>query len=165
MATAKFNIGKAYSSFSLIKKTIWLVLLGTGLSQSVNAQPEPLQSADWQHDSTVAVSLTTQPTLLNGVYLYGKTPQPEQAQAEYFVFRVQDKKVVGAFYMPQSSFDCFRGDLKAKQLDLTVVTSYEQQAYDHTLSLNAYHPIAQVSNNDHRMLEACQSDHSLASLR
>lgn len=166
MVISNLHVSKAWLSLpiSLFRKGLWLALLGSaGLSiQSAEAQPQSPQPK-WKEDSTVAVSLRAQPSLRNGTYLYGSTQQPEQTQTEYFVFRVQNQQVVGAFYMPQSSFDCFRGDLKAKELELTVM-SYEQQAYKHTVNLNAYHSITEVSNNDHRMIETCQADRTLAAL-
>lgn len=164
MAIPDVDIGRNWLPMPALKSVLCLLVLGaTGLGvQGVSAQPD--RSSPWpQKDGTVAVSLPT-PPLPNGVYLYSNAQQPEQAQSEYFVFRVTEQKVVGAFYMPQSSFDCFRGQLNANQLDLKIVTSYEQQVYGHTLSLNAYHPMKNVSANDHRMLEACQSDASLTAL-
>ncbi|MEO0377921.1 MAG: hypothetical protein AAF329_25655 [Cyanobacteria bacterium P01_A01_bin.17] len=142
---------------------LWLALLG---SAGLSIRGVQAQQPEWQQpegSSAVAVSFKAQPTLQDGTYLYGRTQKPEQAQTEYFVFRVRNQRVIGAFYMPQSSFDCFRGDLKAQQLELTVM-GYEQQVYRHTVSLNAYHPIGQVSDNDHRIVEACQADANLATL-
>ncbi|MGF1601894.1 MAG: hypothetical protein ACFCU8_07715 [Thermosynechococcaceae cyanobacterium] len=145
-------------STSFIKGALLLSLLGAGFGlQSVSAQPEQSHAAQ----SNVAVSVTS---LADGVYLYGKKPEAGQAQTEYFVFKLQNKRVVGAFYMPQSSYDCFRGDLNASQLNLTVMTSYEEQAYDHKVSLTAYHPITQVSDNDLQMVQTCQTDASLLAL-
>ncbi len=164
MVISNLHVGKAWFSYpmSLFRKGLWLALLGSaGLSiQSAEAKP---QRSKWQKENTVAVSLKAQPALRNGIYLYGSHQQPEQTQTEYFVFKVHNQQVIGAFYMPQSSFDCFRGDLKAKALELTVM-SYEQQAYKHSVNLNAYHSIDQVSNNDHRMIETCQADRKLAAL-
>lgn len=157
-------IGKAGfpSPVALLKKGFWLTLLASSLGLSWQ-NAVLAQQPEWGQRSAVAVSFEAQPTLRDGTYLFGGIQQPEQVETEYFVFRVRSQQVVGAFYMPQSSFDCFRGNINNEQLDLKVV-GYDQQAYNHAVNLNAYHSIEQVSDNDHRMLEACQADRSLAAL-
>jgi len=69
-------------------------------------------------------------------------------------------RVVGAFFMPSSSFDCFLGTKEASKLKLTVVESYEQQAFEHSINLNQYYPIQQISNNDLRIVDACAAHSS-----
>lgn len=114
--------------------------------------------------------------LPDGVYLFGQAPEPEQIGASYLVFEVNSNRVVGAFYMPHSSFDCFNGQMGAEQLELTVINSYERTAYPHTVALSenasvattgnasalvgleGYHQIQQVSENDQRILATCQTD-------
>lgn len=112
----------------------------------------------------------------NGVYLYGQSPEPEQVGAAYAVMEIVDNQAVGAFYMPQSSFDCFYGAVESNQLMLNVVSSYDQQTHEYALAfqdstaiatteeaaapmeLMGYHPIETVSSNDHRMLGVCRTD-------
>jgi hypothetical protein len=153
------NTGLSIST-SFLKGALLLPLLSSGLGlQRVLAQPEHSQMT---RQGDVAVSILS---LTDGIYLYGQEPQPGQSETEYFVFELHNRQVVGAFYMPNSSFDCFRGNLtNTSQLQLTVMASYEEQIYDHRVSLNAYHSITQVSDNDLQIVKACQADESLMAL-
>lgn len=128
--------------------------------------------------SSVQVSAISAPVanLPNGVYLYGQSPQPEQIGQGYFVFEVNQGKVVGALYMPRSSFDCASGSFKQNQLALTVVNSYDRSTnpFDIALetgstvastggsaekvSLQGFHRISEISANDYRMLNTCKAD-------
>jgi hypothetical protein len=56
----------------------------------------------------------------NGIYLYGQAPKPNQIGQEYMVFEMHQDKVIGAFYLPQSEFNCFQGSLKSGKLALTI---------------------------------------------
>jgi len=113
--------------------------------------------------------------LPNGVYLYGQSPEAEQIGSAYMVFEVNDQQVMGAFYMPSSSFDCFYGEVQAQQLALNVVDAYEQTVHPYAvalettgsvatngneaiapLSLEGFHPISSVSDNDQRILSVCK---------
>jgi hypothetical protein len=116
-------------------------------------------------------------TLPTGTYLYGESQAPDQIGSAYMVFEVEDSQVTGAFYMPQSSFDCFQGRFQGDRLNLTVVDSYSQTPHDYSIAiqadsyvasangsvgvpvqLNGYHNITEVSDNDQRMLETCKAD-------
>lgn len=115
--------------------------------------------------------------LADGVYLYGQSPDPEQIGASYMVFEVSQGNVVGAFYMPRSSFDCFHGNLEADRVALTVIDSYEQTPHEYAVayetsdsvamaggetlapvSLAGFHRIDTVSENDQRLLSSCKAD-------
>ncbi len=98
-------------------------------------------------------------SLPDGVYLYGESPEPEQIQKTYLVFEVRRGLTVGAIYMPSSSFDCFYGNARAQQLDLTIVNSYEQTNYDFSIPLKEFHAIASVSTNDRRILGVCKDSY------
>lgn len=121
-------------------------------------------------------------SLADGVYLYGQSPEPEQLGAAYMVFEVTQGNVVGAFYMPRSSFDCFSGQFEANRLALNVVDSYEQVAYPYAVALDSTSPVAtaggeaiapvglegfqridQLSANDQRILTTCKADHATRS--
>lgn len=112
--------------------------------------------------------------LPNGVYLYGQSTKADQYGSAYMVFRVRDRRVSGAFYMPASSFDCFHGELKTNQLALNVVDSYDQTSHPYAIALNpnatvarltnaggapvepeGYHRIQTISANDRRILNTC----------
>ena len=112
----------------------------------------------------------------DGVYLYGQSPDPEQVGAAYAVIEIVDNQAVGAFYMPQSSFDCFYGAVESDNLNLNVVSSYDQETHEYSVAfqggtaiataedaaapveLVGYHSIDTVSSNDHRMLGVCRTD-------
>ncbi len=118
-------------------------------------------------------------SLTDGVYLYGQSPEPEQLGAAYMVFEVKQGDVVGAFYMPRSSFDCFFGNFEADRLALTVVDSYEQTQHPYAIALDTSSSVAmaggetiapvglegfqridELSANDQRILSTCKTDHS-----
>lgn len=116
----------------------------------------------------------------DGVYLYGRSPQPNQLGEEYIIFQVRQNQVVGAFYMPQSEFSCFHGQYQTGQLALVVAgypddgntdiklaavtdrpygRSLDQPiSYPLSVALREYHPIATVAANDQRILEMCQQN-------
>ena len=123
--------------------------------------------------STPAVPTATLP---DGIYLYGQASKPDQLGKGYFVFESNAGKVVGALYMPSSSFDCAAGEFKADQLALTVTDSYDRTTnpYDIaldrsstvasnnnpalTLRLQGFNKLEVVSKNDLRLLNVCKQD-------
>lgn len=112
----------------------------------------------------------------DGVYLYGQTPEPEQLGAGYMVFEAVDQQLVGALYMPNSSFDCFQGRLEGSELAMTITNSYTQESYPYAvalatndaiaaageapapLSLEGFHRLAELSENDLRILAVCKAN-------
>lgn len=127
--------------------------------------------------SNPTVPVTAVSQLPDGVYLYGQSAEPEQLGQGYFVFEVNQGDVVGALYMPRSSFDCAKGSFKAEQLALTVTNSYDRTtnpfeiALDQTtnvasstapgkpaVGLEGFYRINQVSDNDMRILNVCKQD-------
>lgn len=165
--------------------TCALSLAMQGLAHSNEApaaqQPIPQQSAIQPAIQKTATPTVRASTLPDGDYLYGQAPQAEQLGATYLVFEVNKGNVKGAFYMPQSSFDCVHGRFQTQQLALTVVNSYEQASYPYTvalqpgsttasatnpdvapIALEGFHPIKQLSANDRRILSTCKaSDRSI----
>ena len=112
--------------------------------------------------------------LADGVYLYGQQPVAAQPGSVYMVFEVTDRRAVGAFYMPSSSFDCFYGDISSTRLDLTVIDSYEQTTHPYSLavqtqptlaagqagaefSISGFTQIDALSELDKNILETCQT--------
>lgn len=113
-----------------------------------------------------------------GIYLYGQSAEANQIDTSYMIFEVEDERVVGAFYMPSSSFDCFQGSIQSNELALSIHDSYAQESYpysialvsntsaiasqnaviDSTLGIDGFHPIEAVSENDRRMLAVCRAD-------
>ncbi|MBE9180503.1 hypothetical protein IQ268_18230 [Oculatella sp. LEGE 06141] len=144
--------------------------------------PETSSQASLAHASSTVATLVSQSadaqTWSDGIYLYGQANQPDQLGSAYMVFEVNDNQVVGAFYMPQSSFDCFYGNLEANEMALTVVDSYEQTAHPYSVALEStsdvadagnptlaptgiegFNRIDSVSDNDQRMLQTCTADY------
>lgn len=167
-----FN-GDRTKRFTGILLTVTLGLASQGVFSS-NANGAEILA---QNNAAGAASL-----LQDGVYLYGQSAKADQIGAAYLVFEVKQHKVVGAFYMPNSSFDCFNGTLQSDRMALNIRNSYEQTTYSHSVALRSettsasattpatariglagYHPIQQVSQNDQRILSTCKA--SFASIR
>ena len=123
--------------------------------------------------------------MADGTYLYGQSAQAGELGKEYIVFEARQGKIVGAMYMPSSEYACFYGTLNSKQMNLTVVNPYNQTSFSHTIARNqptqiaavggqinlnntydsmtyphsvgleGYLPISQVSDNDKQILSNC----------
>jgi hypothetical protein len=154
------------------------------LAIGITAAALPAQSTEVPaiaQSSTTPSSLETsnspqrQP-LSDGVYLYGQSAQADEIGSAYMVFEVNHQQVVGAFYMPSSSFDCFQGEVQGDRLALNVTNSYEQASYPYSvdmatdtavassenpafesIQLVGYQPIASIDENNYKMLETCQA--------
>ncbi|WP_204137374.1 hypothetical protein [Halomicronema sp. CCY15110] len=73
--------------------------------------------------------------IADGLYLYGSAPELEALGAAYMVFSAQDAHLVGAMFMPQSSFDCFQGSRDGNELALQITNSYTQEVYGYAIAL------------------------------
>lgn len=152
------------------------IVLGTSITLSAalfEAQAAYSQPARQRVAQSPTVPTATLP---DGVYLYGQARKPDQLGKGYFVFESKVGKVVGALYMPSSSFDCAAGEFKADQLALMVTDSYDRTAnpfeiaLDRTsavasngnpslnIGLQGFHKLDAVSENDLRLLNVCKSD-------
>lgn len=138
------------------------------------------ESSPALHSAAVESSAATETDAdfpADGIYLYGQSPQPGQLDTDYAVMEVRDRKTVGAFYRMSSSFSCFYGEVGAAQVNLTVVSSFEQEAYNHSLPIEqeaiassdgsgsavelvGLHSIDTVSDMDMEILSTCQAVHS-----
>ena len=124
------------------------------------AGPSQIKSAVLGSQSPPNPALDTANTgLVDGIYLYGQSSQPDQIKKEYFVFEMRQSKVVGAFYLPRSAFYCFYGMGDRTQLNLTVVDSYDGSRSPYSVNLQQYYPISTVSDNDRRILGICKAAH------
>ena len=94
--------------------------------------------------------------LIDGTYLYGEAPQPEQVGKGYVVFVHQSGKVMGAFYYPFSEFDCFSGSLNRTLLEVKSIGADDSAAVKVVVQLAGMHPIKPLSTNDQRMLSVCK---------
>ncbi len=155
------------------------LFLGTATLLAAPAHAR-IQSA-LQSDTPLVQPLLTQtaPTiagsLANGIYLFGEQPLPDQLQTAYMIFEARAGQVVGAFYSPHSSFDCFRGDVQNTQLSLVITETYSQEEHAYVMNLEdtaiagpganqfaieGFHQLDAVSDNDLRMLDTCQANYS-----
>ncbi len=111
----------------------------------------------------------TPPT--DGVYLYGESDRPEVIGKEYIIFERIGNKTIGAFYLPRSEFNCFKGQFQGSRLNVTLTDAFDRQKYKFSLNLNArgltasklptmgepaYQPLGKISDNDRRILNACK---------
>lgn len=170
----------AKSLLNHLERPITALALTVGLAVAALAPAhgaETLPAASNQVALANAEAHLISQRLPNGVYLYGQSPEAEQFGSAYMVFEVTDRQVVGAFYMPSSSFDCFYGEVQAQQLALNVIDTYEQSVHPYAvaletsgsvanngneaiapLSLEGFHAIGSVSDNDQRILTTCKAD-------
>lgn len=118
--------------------------------------------------------------LADGRYLYGEAQQAGVAGSTYLLMQVRQNRVVGAFYQPSSSFDCFHGSLSNTSMDVAIVDSYEQTSHPYQLAVNAsptsvasstgaagavqiegFHQLLEMSSADQSILNTCLVDHPL----
>ncbi|RZM82475.1 hypothetical protein [Leptolyngbya iicbica] len=117
--------------------------------------------------------------IADGVYLYGSAPEPETLGAAYMVFAAQDAQLVGAMFMPQSSFDCFQGYRDGNELALQITNSYTQEVYgyaialvtddlqvastgnsDFVLALDGFYDLGTPGESELAILSTCQAHYS-----
>ncbi|MDX2230483.1 MAG: hypothetical protein NW220_12655 [Leptolyngbyaceae cyanobacterium bins.349] len=164
------NVNVSRSNWSVVVRRLGAALAGASLAVgAVVAEMLPATAVP-QTPSTSSV------TLPDGVYLYGESTQPDELGKGYFVFESKQGQVVGALYLPRSSFDCAAGSFKQEQLALTVTNSYDRLtnpleiALDRTstvassgnpalgVGLQGFHKLDTVTENDLRMLNVCKDD-------
>jgi hypothetical protein len=153
----------------------------------VTVHPDVLLDSKLVSDHTQQLSIaffqsatsdvTADDIIADGVYLYGQASEPDQIGSTYLIFEVDQGQVVGAFYMPYSSFDCFYGNVYTDRLALTVIDSYERTYHPYAIALEpqdavamvgndpiapmgleGFHQLTEPSGNDLRLLSICQSD-------
>ncbi|MBD2079666.1 hypothetical protein [Leptolyngbya sp. FACHB-17] len=146
---------------------------------SLVATNAPAQAAPRTLAKNAVAQATTQKTTLpDGVYLYGQSAEPDQIGQGYFVFEARQGKLVGALYMPRSSFDCTYGSVEPDKVSLTVINSYDRDENPYVIAterndsvasrgnptiapvgLEGYHRISKVSENDRRILNVCKQNY------
>lgn len=168
------------NKFRQLQKPFGSLLLATGLATIASAMAQAAEVSVTPPSGINAPglqSVASVPLLEDGTYLYGESSTPQQIGSAYMVFEVSDRQVVGAFYMPNSSFDCFHGDIQANQLALTVISSEGQQSHPYAVAIQpgatvatvgnvsiapatieGYHHIATISNLDNQILTVCKAD-------
>jgi hypothetical protein len=113
----------------------WPFLLG-GLVGSLMLCPAVTANQLPSHVFSEA-TLSQSGAVEDGIYLYGSAPEPNTLGAAYMVFASQDSHLVGALFMPQSSFDCFQGYRNGNELALQITNSYTQEVYGYAIALVA----------------------------
>ncbi|NJR66409.1 MAG: hypothetical protein HC772_15540 [Leptolyngbyaceae cyanobacterium CRU_2_3] len=161
------------------KSSVTSLLLSTGLAiAGLAAIPAYAGTQTTPERPSSDVPASPSSPLANGTYLYGQSATAEQIGSAYMVFEVNQGKVIGAFYMPRSSFDCFYGSLEADQVALTIVDSYEQSLRPYAVALETtspvamagnetiapiglegFHQISTLSTNDQRILSTCKANY------
>jgi len=137
-----------------------LILMFGMLLTSIPSVEAQNASSEVASDTSVSASSTTPSTELpaetvdeegvdtanefpaDGIYVYGRSPQPGQLGVDYAVMEVRNRQAVGAFYQVSSSFDCFHGEVGPEQVNLTIVNSYEQTSYSYSLLLDQTETVA-----------------------
>jgi hypothetical protein len=162
-----------------LEKSATSLFLGTGLAiAGLAALPADASAQVNPSRPSSPASVSSSNSLADGTYLYGQSASAEQVGSAYMVFQVNQGKVLGAFYMPRSSFDCFYGSLEADQLALTIVDSYEQSMRPYAVALETSAPVAMagdeaiapvglqgfhrinaLSANDQRILSTCKANY------
>ena len=107
----------------------------------------------------------------SGMYLYGESDRPETIGKEYIIFERSGNKTIGAFYLPRSEFNCFKGQFQGSRLNVTLTDAFDRQKYNFSLNLDprgltasklpmmsepTYQPLGKISDNDRRILSACK---------
>lgn len=113
----------------------------------------------------------------DGVYLYGQVPEPGQNDRGYIVFEKNNGQLVGALFMPNSEYSCFRGSVDRTGAIAMTVQGYAGEShpvqvaanrnvnldinapspYAHSLALADYYRLPKISSSDRKILRACQS--------
>jgi len=124
---------------------------------------------------TTTTQVVSRRILEDGNYLFGQSPQRNITGAGYAVFSVKNNQTIGAFYQPNSSFDCFSGQVLPDRLAINIVDSYEQTVYPYSVALTvdntfvagdaagAYtlagmHRIDGLTAQELNILSVCESD-------
>ncbi|NMG58643.1 hypothetical protein E1H12_08935 [Geitlerinema sp. P-1104] len=123
---------------------------------------------------SVAARLETAPSnLTDGQHVYGSAPEANQVGETYMVFEAEGNRVVGGFYMPSSSFDCFHGRLDENRLALNIQDSYSNEVYPFNLAVSretlvadgqsaananipGFQPLESLSAMDEQVLDTCR---------
>ena len=102
--------------------------------------PPPISQIQPNLDRTAR----SQSNFAAGTYLYGQSNLPEQIGKAYLVFKVEQHKVFGALYYPQSEFYCFYGQLTSQQMNINVIDidPYDQTVHPYSIDLESSSPVA-----------------------
>lgn len=169
------------------------VLLSGSAAMATTKAPIKLDAANRpaiqlaQTPLSTSVSITpatpTEPTvstvsgaLADGIYFFGASPERDQLDTEYIVFKVDQDQVVGAFYLPSSNFDCFHGEVEADVMALQITNSYDQAVHSYDIAMESvpstvagagagafgpagFYAMGQLSELEHGLLSTCQANY------
>ena len=128
----------------------WSAVLGSvigGLLLGSVAYATPQLAGDKFDEVTPTSTVTASEAIADGFYLYGSAPERGRLGAAYMVFAAQNSHLMGAMFMPQSSFDCFQGHREGNELALQITNSYTQEVYGYEVALVTDEaPIATAAN-------------------
>jgi hypothetical protein len=162
------------STLLLAFLTVVLSLLPMAASRADSSPEEDPQAGEVELVQATHSAAPVFPA--DGVYLYGQAPEADQLGMGYMVFEAVNQRLVGALYMPSSSFDCFEGQLQGSELAMMITNSYTQETYPYgvalvtegaiasatntlaPLTLDGFHQISTPSENDLRMLAVCKAN-------
>ncbi|MGA9377899.1 MAG: hypothetical protein WBV73_03920 [Phormidium sp.] len=178
------QLGKKFKAVEISLATLMLI---AGFSTAeVNAMPKKdTPTTTRTQVGQTRTSTAASANLNNGVYLYGQSAKPEEIGKEYVVFEVRNGRVIGAVYMPRSEFNCFHGTVQAQRLNVTMVDpmvetadstppekqpatmvaavgnyqGIDQVSVPYSVTLQNYRQIANVSDNDKRILGMCKAEY------
>lgn len=115
----------------------------------------------------------------DGIYLYGQSPRMGENGKGYIVFAKNQGRVVGALYMPNSEYSCFRGSIDQTGAIAMTVQGYVGESnpvqvatrgnevnldininapspYAHSLSLSDFYRLQQIGQVEREILQACK---------
>jgi hypothetical protein len=127
--------------------------------------------------AVVASEILDSPRLGDGVYLFRESPVPDQVRTTYMVAEVSEGNLIGGFYQPHSSFDCFYGEVVGEDIALTVIDSYEKTEHALAMTLESsesiasqagggggrwvpsgFHAVTQLSTIAENVLQTCRNN-------
>lgn len=118
-------------------------LIGAALLSTV-ASASPTHALKGVSVNADEAPLAVRP-IADGLYFFGAADHPDEIGHAYMVFEADSSNIVGAIFMPQSSFDCFRGQVVGHELALQITNSYTQEVHDYPIALMTdSDPIAMV---------------------
>ncbi|NJN29935.1 MAG: hypothetical protein HC824_05400 [Synechococcales cyanobacterium RM1_1_8] len=148
--------------------------------------PSPVWAAAVGPDAGLPISAATledgssEPTVTSGAYLFGESAQPGEIGHEYMVFEVKAGRMVGAFFLPQSDFSCFSGNIQGDVMSLTVEGDSLQDSstisvqlylsnqvaaspelllpFESALGLQGTYRIPELDQTSRTVLETCKAD-------
>jgi len=151
-------------------------VLGALLLSGTPAHADTLPIAAMTPEASVELANAVH-AIEDGLYFYGQATAPDEIGATYLVFAAQGGDVVGAVFMPHSSFDCFQGSVQGNALALQITHSYTQEVHDYAIALastdtpvaatrdtalpfrlEGFHHLGAPGDNELSMLATCQSD-------